>query len=179
MVFDKITMKQYIETIATLLHLIKKFPHISLYACSSQPCENTAGDVRQHAHNDNSVRGLRNAAINLTLQRCLESDDTIRISASATREPKYATVVTTSLISEDEVQRIAIVANRAEQGVMSKKQGIEKTTLMWPVWMYFLKLMKEGFRETRMTCGLNLEFTENNIPNAACQGRKERIRRVP
>ena len=62
---------------------------------------------------------------------------------------------------------------------MSKQQGISRTALMWPVWMYFQKLMIEGFQETRLTCGLNLEFTENNIPEAACQGKEKRMRRAP
>ena len=113
-------MKQYIGLFAQILKQMKLHKVLHLYACTSQPCENTAGDVRQHAHNNNSFRGLEDAAQNLTLQHILESPETIQITASTQRVKKYAIVQTDELISEEHIKFEQEIAHGAIEAVMQK-----------------------------------------------------------
>jgi len=63
--------------------MIKQNSTLSLYACSSQPCENTFADIRSLAKDDNSADSLIYAAKRLALLNFLENDKTLQVTGAA------------------------------------------------------------------------------------------------
>ena len=120
-----------------------------------------------HCHNDNSVRGLTNAAENLTLQRILESSETISLSKSATRERKYARVITKELITDADVSKIRDVVKWTTTAIFTPIDSVIRNGMMKPLWEYFDELMKEDICETRVNSGINLFFNDLYVPNAS------------
>ena len=120
-----------------------------------------------HCHNDNSVRGLTNAAENLTLQRILESSETISLSKSATRERKYARVITKELITDVDVSKICDVVKWTTKAIFTPIDSVTRDGMMKPLWEYFDELMKEDICETRVSSGINLFFNDLYVPNAS------------
>ena len=120
-----------------------------------------------HCHNDNSVRGLTNAAENLTLQRILESPETISLSKSATRERKYARVITKELITDADVSKICDVVKWTTTAIFTPIDSVIRNGMMKPLWEYFDELMKEDICETRVNSGINLFFNDLYVPNAS------------